>query len=164
MSNYKDELDGVDDFGWKFVKWIFILAAVGSALSFCGWMIHVVFFPVRAAQAVAERTFNADNMIYNYEWFHLRLADYQTSVQQGDAKEAERQQFLASAGLRDRWDIATQREDRQLSVELSGLRQQSIVIANEYNSHVAMANRNLFRERDLPDHLGPSSSHSTVSQ
>lgn len=153
MSNYKDELDDVDDFGWKFVKWIFILAAVGSALSFCGWMIHVVFFPVRAAQAVAERTFNADNMIYNYEWFHARQADFDTAVQQADTKQHELEAFMQSAGPRNTWDLNSQREERQLNVELSGLRQQAISIANEYNSHVGMANRDVFREHTLPDHL-----------
>lgn len=48
---------------------LFCLALMG--LGWCAETIaKPVLYPVGQAGVVAERTLNADNVIYNYEWFH----------------------------------------------------------------------------------------------
>ncbi len=132
---------------------LFCLALVG--LGWCGsTLLRPVLYPVEQAGVVAEQTLNADNVIYNYEWFHTRYAEWQTAGTNAEAKGQELQRFLALAGPANTWSLGVQREISQLRIELSGLQAQRVSIANEYNSHVAMANRDLFRSRSLPERLG----------
>jgi hypothetical protein len=131
---------------------LFCFALVG--LGWCGsTVLKPILYPVEQAGVVAERTLNADNVIYNYEWFHQHYMDWQTAGTNADAKERELNSALTTAGPTNTWNLATQREINQLRVELSGLRAHRVNIANEYNAHVAMANRNLFRSRSLPEQL-----------
>ena len=145
--------DDIDYVGMKVLKWTFLTFILVGLMSGLFWIGHVLFYPVDQAQQVVERTLNADNMIYNYEWFHARYADYQSAQTQLQQKQSELDQFMSTAGERTTWNIATQREESQLRIELSGLRAHVANIANEYNSHVGMANRNLFRTNSLPEHL-----------
>jgi hypothetical protein len=131
---------------------LFCLALMG--LGWCAETIaKPVLYPVGQAGVVAERTLNADNVIYNYEWFHQHYMDWQTAGTNADAKERELNNALAIAGPANTWNLATQREISQLMVELSGLRAHRVNIANEYNAHTAMANRDIFRSRSLPTSL-----------
>ncbi len=145
--------DDIDMIGWKTVKWFLICLAIAGALGLLGWIWHIATYPVSQAQAIVERTMNADNVLYNYEWFHARVADYDSATRQVQQKQHDMSVFLESAGPRNTWNYATQQEYNQLNVELSGLRAQRTNIANEYNSHVGMTNRNLFRSRSLPEQL-----------
>lgn len=146
-----NELDSY--FSKLFVGFIlFCLALVG--LGWCGTtFLKPVLYPVEQAGVIAERTLNADNVIYNYEWFHQHYTDWQSAGTNADAKERELTNALAIAGPASSWNLATQREISQLRVELSGLRAHRVNIANEYNAHTAMANRDLFRSRSLPERL-----------
>lgn len=150
MQTWQDDIDTV---GWKGLKWISIFILFFAVVGGIGWCAHAVFYPVDQAQQVIEKTLNADNVIYNYEWFHQHHSDWQAAGVNADAKQEELIQFMATAGPRSSWGIATQREENQLRVELSGMRAHQVNLANEYNAHVGMANRNLFRERNLPDGL-----------
>jgi hypothetical protein len=131
---------------------IFMLALVG--LGWCGaTVLKPIIYPAEQAGVIAERTLNADNVIYNYEWFHQHYTDWQAAGTNADAKERELNNALTIAGPASSWNLATQREISQLRVELSGLRAHRVNIANEYNAHTAMANRDLFRSRSLPERL-----------
>jgi hypothetical protein len=145
--------DEVDEVGWKGVKWFLILTFLFAVVGGIGWCAHAAFYPVEQAQRIVEHTLNADNVIYNYEWFHQHHSDWLAAGTNADAKQRELDTFLASAGPVNTWGIATQREANQLRVELSGLRAHRVNLANEYNAHVGMANRDLFRSRNLPEHL-----------
>lgn len=150
MRDYDDMMDAL---GWKIWKWSIIFTLFFALIGWVGWCIHVVLYPVEQAQRVAELTLNADNVIYNYEWFHQHYADWLAAGANASAKQRELDTFLASAGPVSTWSIATQREANQLRIELSGLRALRVNLANEYNAHTGMANRNLFRSRNLPEHL-----------
>lgn len=135
-----------------------MLVVGGLCLVGLGWcgaaVVKPLIWPAEQAVSVAQQTFHADNVIYNYEWFHTRYAEWQTAGTNAETKERELQRFLVLAGPANTWSVGVQREVSQLRVELSGLQAQRVSIANEYNSHVAMANRDLFRSRSLPEHLG----------
>lgn len=131
---------------------LFCLALVG--LGWCGsTVLKPILYPAEQAGVIAERTLSADNVIYNYEWFHRHYTDWQSAGTNAEAKERELNNALSTAGPASSWNLATQREINQLRVELSGLRAHRVTIANEYNAHTAMANRNLFRSRNLPERL-----------
>lgn len=131
------------------------LAAIGivSGLVIAGSVAGILTLPFRAASGVAERTFNADNMIHNYEWFKRQYQDVQAIGVKIGAAEASLASFEQSAGARSTWKFEDRQEWARLNNVLLGLRGQRAQMVAEYNAKTQMANRNLFRTSDLPAEL-----------
>jgi hypothetical protein len=149
----KSDYDEIDFVGWKLLKWYLITFVIILLISALCWIGNALFFPVDQSKKIIEATFNAENVIYNYEWFHKQYNDYLSAISQENIKQQEVNQFMATAGSRENWTVSTQNEERQLRIELNGLRSNRINIASEYNSHLNMTNRNIFRQHSLPEHL-----------
>lgn len=80
---------------------------------------------------VLQQTFDASNMVYNYEWFRQQYQD----VQAMDGKIAVQQAaFEAAAGAE---------RDRIASV-VAGLRTKRAQMVADYNARGMMANRSIF--------------------
>lgn len=121
------------------------LSIVGGVLSFS---TNLLSQPARAIQ----QTFDANNMIYNYEWFkqqHNDILAMDTKVANAERQKAI---WLESAPPRDQW--ATQ--DRQMFNQLSsislGLANQRASMVATYNARAEMANRSIFMQ-GLPSHI-----------
>lgn len=93
---------------------------------------------------VVQKTFDADNMIYNYEWFRTQYAD----IQSMDAKIAAVQQsiasFEASAGERSTWASSDRNRWDFLNSQLIGLQNQRTTMVATYNGRSSQANRSIF--------------------
>lgn len=97
---------------------------------------------VSAPTRVVAKTLDADNIIYNYEWFfnanaqfNSRLAQVKGWEQETDGDQAERQ---------------------RLRVEVSSMRQSCRELANNYNANSGKMNRAIFRANNLPQTLDAS--------
>lgn len=127
--------------------------AIIAVVSGAAWGIRMVFYPAAQAGRVMERTLDADNVIYNYEWFKRQREDVAAmDVKLRDA-EASKTSFEQSAGPRDTWKFDDRTEWNRLNAIVLGLRNQRTDMVAEYNAKAKMANRNIFMTGDLPAQL-----------
>ncbi|KKN36569.1 hypothetical protein LCGC14_0772390 [marine sediment metagenome] len=134
-----------------FWKVFFPVLLVVIVLGVAGFVLN----PFRQASRILNKTINADNVIYNYEWFKQR----HEAIGAIDAKVVGSQsavnQFKADAGPRDNWHFQDREEYARLNSVLLGLRQQRADLAAEYNARSRMTNRAIFKAGDteLPDSI-----------
>ena len=128
---------------------LLLIGFMGFVVTSCG----VITNPFRQAARVIGKTIDADNVIYNYEWFKRR---YQ-AIESINAKVASSQlavtTFKAEAGERSAWKREDREEAARLSSILLGLRQQRNDLAAEYNARSDMANRAIFKSGELPESI-----------
>lgn len=117
------------------------------------WVIQTVFYPAEQAGRVMRKTLDADNVIYNYEWFKRQREDVAAMDQKLAAAEASKAGFEQSAGPRTSWKFDDRNEWNRLNAIELGLRNQRSDMVAEYNAKAKMANRNIFMSGDLPAEL-----------
>ena len=113
-----------------------VVGVGGSAL----WVMSLASQPAR----VVSKTFDADNMIYNYEWFRQQYADIGAMQQKIDAALAARSAFEASAGPRASWQLSDRQQWDQLNRIVLGLTNQRTSMVAAYNGRASQANRSIF--------------------
>jgi hypothetical protein len=124
----------------KIIGYILLAAASVLVLSYCGMALNVAMQPAR----IVQKTLDADNVLYNYEWFRNQYADIQTWQQRVDNKHAELNAFLASVGPRDTWKSQDRNYFASLSSQITGLNNQLIAMKATYNANASKANRSIF--------------------
>jgi hypothetical protein len=124
-----------------------------AILSVIGGAAALITLPMRTATGVAERTFNPDAVIANYEWFKRQVQDVKAIDGRLDAARRARSDFEASAGGRETWKSDDRQEWNRLNSIVLGLEGQRTSMVAEYNARTQMANRDLFRTSDLPETL-----------
>lgn len=93
------------------------------------FILHVVSVPI----GIASRTFNADNIIHNYEWFH-------------DSDNAIRARVAQINAHKKLYDTETDVTERQrLRIELGAMQQTCRDLSAQYNANADKVNRDLFR-------------------
>ncbi len=125
-----------------------------------GMLLRVIFFPVNTASKLIntayqaqDKVLNADNAIYNYEWFKQKYQDIEASKKQLVNAQISLSSFEESAGLRKDWTFEDKTEDSRLrSVQLGiqNLLESSIA---DYNARASMATRNIFENSVLPSYM-----------
>ncbi len=113
-------------------------------------VVGFVFNPFRQAARVIEKTMDADNVLYNYEWFKQRNQDVKALNAKVKSTDAMTRQFKEEAGPRENWHRQDRDEYSRLSAILLGLKQQRNDLVAEYNARSEMANRAIFKTGDLP--------------
>ena len=135
-----------------------ILGVIGLvAIGIGGRLLAVALFPVRVfdrsletAQGAVDKTLNADNAIYNYEWFKQTHQDIQAAKAQRDNAAKTVDTFKSEAGPRDKWTFEDKNEYARLSAVQLGLESHLETLIANYNARASMANRNLFENSILP--------------
>lgn len=127
-------------------------------VGFFGLLIAVaafVFNPFGQAARIVNKTIDADNVIYNYEWFKLRHEGIIAIDSKIDAAVAEVEAFEESAGDRSEWDREDKIEHSRLRSIATGLGMQRDDLAGEYNAKSRMVNRSIFKAGDteLPERI-----------
>lgn len=135
------------------LKFGLIVIGVVSVLSVAGWGVKMVLFPAQQAGRVFTKTFDADNMIYNYEWFKRQNQDIQAIATKHALALQTLKQFESSAGPREQWKFDDRQEWNRLNTIQLALLSQRAQMVGEYNARSQMANRDIFRTGDLPDHI-----------
>lgn len=121
------------------------LSVVGTVLS-----TGTNFFT--QANRVVSKTIDADNMIYNYEWFKQQYNDILAMDVKVANAENQKAIWLETAPPRDQWATQDRQMFNQLSSIALGLANQRATMVSTYNARAEMANRSIFL-RDLPSHI-----------
>lgn len=129
-----------------FKKFWIPLFLLGLATGGIMYFTNIASQPAR----VLQKTLDADNMVYNYEWFKQTYED----VLATDVKIKNTRASLEDyAGLsRKDMDMFDKNESGRLKAVLLGLQNHKESIMAQYNARSKMANRSLFKT-DLPKQL-----------
>jgi len=138
---------------------IFIWVLILAGLVFGGWAIKLLFFPVNTLNKevdlmydVQDKVLDADNAIYNYEWFKQRYEDIEANKRNYDNAKAQHQAFLTYLSLdRSTWAFEDRNEDNRLRSVKLGLQNHLEDLIADYNARAKMATRNIFADNVLPD-------------
>lgn len=126
-----------------------VLPVLGTAMGIITLPWLKLNTQVQTNQDIIKKTYNADNVIYNYEWFKNRAEEIKaTETKIGNAKQAIGS-FESSAGARTGWTFEDKTEHARLSAVYLGLQNHYEDIVAEYNARAQQANRNIFQD-DLP--------------
>lgn len=148
---YREEVGRYQREAWWTARRVFTHVMLPLfALGILGTVLGFITLPFRSAAGIAERTLNADNVLYNYEWFKSTYQEVQAAAIQRDNAEAAYQRFVKDAGPRP-WDYPTSTEAGRLQAVVLGLANQRQNLVAQYNARAQMANRDIFRTRDLPE-------------
>jgi hypothetical protein len=129
-----------------FMLIFFGLGLLARSLGFIG---NVASQPAR----IISKTLDADNVIYNYEWFkrqHEAIGAVERQI-----PIAEQQANTARARAARSSSFSAEQEDMRAEAILQGLRNQRENYIAEYNARSRMANRNIFKGSDLPERIEP---------
>jgi len=143
-----DELPSIG----KIIGWIFFIV-IGSTFFFgvLGLATGIVSLPFRlAGQAnrVLNKTIDADNVIYNYEYF--KKVCQEIKAQDGIIRNsaAAMEDFEESAGPRVEWDYNDKNEHAMLRQNVTGAKNTQQRMIAEYNGRAKMMNRAIFNTED----------------
>ena len=137
-----------------------VLAIVVVCLAIGGGVWFFVLNPATQAARVVNKTIDADNVLYNYEWFKRQAEAIPAMANQAMRARTEVAVLKSELGKRDTWHRDDRIEVNRLNAVALGIEQMRDSAIKEYNARSQMANRELFKTNDLPDEfmLGPMSS------
>ena len=130
---------------------IFLWFVGAVILAFLIWLLLMFFFvPLENAAKVYEKTLDADNVIFNYEWFKLQYNDYLSLKAKIEIAEEEADSYKQ---VSEQWTDNQRKEYERLESIATGLKYQLQDVISEYNAKSSMLNRNLFKDKELPYRL-----------
>lgn len=139
----------------------FILGLLGL-MAFSGLMmgLRILFFPATVATNMIDTAYdanakviNADNAIYNYEWFKQQKADIDASKAQLDNARRNYDAYVESLGARSDWGFEDKGEVARLNAVVLGLENNLKSQIEDYNARASMATRNIFENSVLPTYI-----------
>lgn len=140
----------------------FFIIATGIVfgVSILGVGIKTLFFSVNTAQKevnlaykAQDKTLDADNAIYNYEWFKQQYEDIEATKKQLDNSSIALDDFEKSAGDRKDWTFEDKNESSRLRAVKLGIQNSLETLIADYNARSKMANRNIFANSILPNYI-----------
>jgi len=131
-----------------------ILAAIGG-----GWVLKAALLPVQtvttqidSAGNVITKTYDADNAIYNYEWFKQQYEDIQATERIISNTYIQMEAYKDLYGNASEWDWQTRQDYNSLQTKFLGQQNFYEDLVAEYNARSQMANREIFKDK-LPLHV-----------
>ena len=129
-----------------------------KGLIITGIIVLVVAFAVviriiQTGADIIDKTMNADNVLYNYEWFKQQNQDFTALSIKIENSEKSVVTFKEEAGARSDWTYEDKNEYSRLVSISDGLKYQIEDLVAKYNARSEMANRTLFKDNDLPEKL-----------
>lgn len=123
---------------------LFALSLLGSVMGLISLPFLQFGAQVDTNAGFIQKTYNADNALYNYHWFQERAASItalDTTISQSQAAQVS---FEASAGPRSSWTFEDKNEDTRLRQVVLGQQAQYNNLVNEYDAHAKEVDRNIF--------------------
>lgn len=132
---------------------VMVLGAVGMGLK-------VLFFPATVATNMIDTAYdantkviNADNAIYNYEWFKQKKADIEATKRQLTNARASLSSFKSSLPEYSLQSFEDKGETARLNAVVLGLENNLENQIGDYNARASMATRNIFEDHVLPNYI-----------
>lgn len=137
-----------------------IILGIG-VLTGLGFLLKIVLFPVHVAEKEIQTSYdavnkviNADNAIYNYEWFKQQKEDIDAAGKQLENAYASYNGFKLSLPVeREKWSFEDKQEDSRLRSVVLGLENYLQTLIANYNARAKMATRSIFEDHVLPDYI-----------
>jgi membrane-associated protease RseP (regulator of RpoE activity) len=136
-----------------FVGILIGVTILGYALKIVLFPVHVVDKEIQTGYDVVDKTINADNAIYNYEWFKRQKESIDATGKKLVIAQNAVETFKNEAGDRAKWTFEDKTESARLSAVAQGIESQLKDMIAEYNARTKMANRNIFQDGILPDFI-----------
>lgn len=140
----------------QYVGYIFISMLAIGALTIAGTFFNLITLPwlkfdtkVTTNQQIIKKTYDANNVLYNYEWFKDRYEAIIAIDSKIEIAQKASADFETDAGDRTNWTFEDKNEAGRLRAVTQGLRSQKEDLVAEYNARAKMANRNIFQD-NLP--------------
>ena len=108
---------------------------------------------VTQAGNVVNQTDDANNVIYNYEYFHNQYEAIVAAQQNAASFQQQLTSFQASAGPMSQWSWQEQQQYSVLSENLQGMTANIHSLVADYNAKSQMLNRAWLKSKDLPGQL-----------
>lgn len=125
-------------------------------LSFVGSVFGLISLPflqfgaqVQTNAGIIQKTYNADNALYNYHWFQERAAAIDALDKTIAQSQGQLTAFESDAGTRSTWSFDDKTEDNRLRTTVLGQQAQYNSIVGEYNAHAKEVDRSIF-QNNLP--------------
>lgn len=122
-------------------------------LGVVGFFTGLIANPFVQTKRIIEKTIDADNVLYNYEWFKTQNQDVIAIDVKLAAAAKAKSDFETSAGARETWGFEDKQEWNRLNTIVLGLTGQRASMVSLYNARSEMANRDIFKSGDLPARL-----------
>lgn len=140
---------------------IFLLIIVGMGIiGVVGLGLKILFFPATVATNMVDTAYdankkviNADNAIYNYEWFKQQKANIDATKAQLENARINYDSYVASLGERDTWGFEDKGEVARQNAVVLGLENNLRTQIENYNARASMATRNIFEDHVLPNYI-----------
>lgn len=111
------------------------------------WIAKIASQPAK----VIAKTLDADNILYNYEWFKQTYHDVRAVEGKIGVATYALLSFVDVAGSRSEWDFEDKTEYGRLNSVILGLKNQRQDVVAQYNARSKMANREIFKSKELPE-------------
>lgn len=128
----------------------FILWGLGIALGIASLPFHAASNIVDTEHGVIDRTLNADNALYNYEWFKEQAEAIRAQEKKIVIANEAVVSFETAAGDRSTWTFEDKTEDSRLRAVAQGNRAHLEDMIAIYNARSKEANRNIFKDGLFP--------------
>lgn len=121
---------------------IIVLLVMGTI-----WMIKAVLFPVGVATDIVKKTFDADNIIHNYEWFKQMAEDLDAAEKRVNITTEALAQFkedLKEVSRKD-WGFEDKDQYATFNTDLRGQKAHLEQMKADFRARSKMANRAIFK-------------------
>jgi hypothetical protein len=135
--------------GWIVLGIIGILffIGLGYGIKYLMLPVKVVTSQIDSASNIIDKTYDANNAIYNYEWFKTQYEKIEANRQQVQNVIASLNEFKQTYGNVSSWDYSTKEEYNRMNIIKVGLQNQDEILVAEYNARSKMANRAIFKDK-----------------
>lgn len=135
----------------------YMIAIVGillfAAVIAGGWMLKAALLPAKTVTAqigsagnIIDQTYDAENAIYNYEWFKTQYEDIGATERIIRNTKTEMDAYKEMYGDASAWDWQTKQDYNSLQGKYLGQQNFYEDLVAEYNARAKMANRNIFMD------------------
>ena len=140
-------------------KAIAIIVVILIAVFAAGWILKAALLPVftvtkqvDSAGDIIGKTYEAENAVYNYEWFKQRFEDIKATETKISQTKQNMEDYRELYGNASEWDWQTKQDYNSLNKVYLGQQNYYEEIVATYNARSKMANREIFKDK-LPLHV-----------
>jgi len=145
----------------KYISFAILGIVILGVLIGVGFLVNIIFFPINTAQKMVNiaydaqnKVINADNAIYNYEWFKQKFQDIEAGKKQLVNAQINYNSFVGSLPTeRVDWGFEDKTEQARLNSVVLGLQNNLESLIADYNARASMATRNIFADSVLPSFI-----------
>lgn len=132
---------------------VLVFGAASIGIGLIKLPVKTVTTQIDSASGIIDMTYDADNAVYNYEWFKTQYEQINALEKQIRISEQEvidhKELYGEDANT---WSFGTKDEYSRLKSISSGQKMQYENLIADYNARSKMANRNIFIDK-LPLHV-----------